>query len=76
MPIFDTDGAPISYEMLGRIAPDPDSEVTVTGRLYAEIPVTGFETNAQNDDELIADLLKAYVLKDADVLDFDAEHIQ
>ena len=38
MPIFDTDGAPISYEMLGRIAPDPDSEVTVTGRLYAEIP--------------------------------------
>ena len=51
MPIFDTDGAPISYEMLGRIAPDPDSEVTVTGRLYAEIPVTNFETNAQNDDE-------------------------
>ena len=27
MPIFDTDGAPISYEMLGRIAPDPDSEI-------------------------------------------------
>ena len=54
----------------------PDSEVTVTGRFYAEIPVTNFETNAQNDDELIADLLKAYVLKDADVLDFDAEHIQ
>ena len=76
MPIFDTDGAPISYEMLGRIAPDPDSGVTVTGRLYAEIPVTNFETNAQNDDELIADLLKAYVLKDADVLDFDAEHIR
>ena len=36
MPIFDTDGAVISYEMLGRIAPEPDSEVTVTGRLYAE----------------------------------------
>ena len=76
MPIFDNDGAVISYEMLGRIAPDPDSEVTVTGRLYAEIPITNFETNAQNDEELIADLLKAYVLKDADVLDFDAEHIQ
>ena len=76
MPIFDTDGAPISYEMLGRIAPDPDSEVTVTGRLYAEIPITNFETNAQNDEELIADLLKAYKLADADVLDFDAEHIQ
>ena len=76
MPIFDTDGAPISYEMLGRIAPEPDSEVTVTGRLYAEIPVANFETNAQNDDELITVLLKAYVLKDADVLDFDAEHIQ
>ena len=76
MPIFDTDGAPISYEMLGRIAPDTDSEVTVTGRLYAEIPVTNFETNAQNDDELIADLLKAYVLKDADVLDFDAEELR
>ena len=76
MPIFDTDGAPISYEMLGRIAPEPDREVTVTGRFYAEIPVTNFETNAQNDDELITDLLKAYKLADADVLDFDAEELR
>ena len=76
MRIFDADGAPLSYQHLGRLAPDPDREVTVTGRFYAEIPVTNFETNAQNDEELIADLLKAYKLADADVLDFDAQELR
>lgn len=76
MRIFDADGAPLSYQHLGALAPEPDREVTVTGRFYAEIPITNFETNAQNDDELIADLLKAYKLADADVLDFDAQELR
>ena len=73
MRIFDSDGAPISYERLGSLAPDPGGPWRITGRLYAEIPITNHETNTDNDQALIRELVEAYRLGDADVLDFDME---
>ena len=73
MRIFDSDGAPLSYQHLGRLAPEPPPEYEVTGRLYAEIEVTQFPTTATTEHELIQDLVKAYHLRDADTLDFDLE---
>lgn len=72
MNIFDSDGAPISYEHLGWIAPQPDPEWYFTGRVYAEFDVTDFATTATHEDELKNDL-RAYFAKDADTLDFDME---
>lgn len=74
MRIFDSDGAPISYEHLGSLAPDPGGPWKITGRLYAEIPITDHETYTDSDQELIRELVEAYRLGDADVLDFDQEN--
>ena len=73
MRIFDSDGAPYSYEHLGRLAPEPPPEWQANGRLRVEIPVKDFPTTARDEDELLADLVMAYNLQDADVLDFDME---
>ena len=71
--IFDSDGAPLSYQHLGRLAPEPPAEHEVTGRLYAEIEITQFPTTATTRHELLQDLINAYHLRDADTLDFDRE---
>ena len=71
MRVFDTDGAPISYEHLGRLAPEPPGEWEASGRLYAEIEIRDFPTTATTEHELIQDLVRAYHLRDADTLDFD-----
>ena len=73
MRIFDTDGAPISYEHLGHLAPESPGEWEATGRLYAEIEIRDFPTTATTEHELIQDLVRAYHLRDADTLDFDLE---
>lgn len=73
MRIFDSDGAPISYERLGSLAPDPGGPWKITGRLYAEIPIADHETYTDSDQELIRELVEAYRLGDADTLDFDME---
>src|SRR5699024_8801122 len=71
--IFDSDGAPLSYQHLGRLAPEPPAEHEVTGRLYAEIELPQFPTTATTRHELLKDLINAYHLRDADTLDFDME---
>src|SRR5699024_6149655 len=71
--IFDSDGAPLSYQHLGRLAPEPPAEHEVTGRLYAEIEITHSPTTATTRHELLQDLINAYHLRDADTLDFDME---
>lgn len=73
MRIFDSDGAPLSYERLGALAPDPGGPWKITGRLYAEIPITDHETETESEAALLAELVRAYHLKDADTLDFDME---
>src|SRR5699024_2489186 len=71
--IFDSDGAPLSYQHLGRLAPGPPAEHEVTGPLHAEIEITQFPTTATTTHELLQDLINAYHLRDADTLDFDME---
>lgn len=64
---------PYDHVQAGYGAPEPPPEHEVTGRLYAEIPVTGFTTTATTHAELLEDLIDAYHLRDADTLDFDME---
>lgn len=72
MRIFDSDGAPYSYEHLGRLAPEPPPEWEFNGRVYAEWDVRNFATTATDETELKNDL-RAYFAKDSDTLDFDME---
>lgn len=70
--VFDNDGAPIDYQRLGTLAPEPPREWEFNGTLRAEWEVRDFPTTATNDDELLAEL-RAFFAQDADVLDFDTE---
>lgn len=72
MRIFDSDGAPYSYEHLGRLAPEPPPEWEFNGHVHAVWEVRDFATTATDDKELRDDL-RAYFAKDADSLDFDME---
>src|SRR5699024_7174147 len=71
--IFDSDGAPLSYQHLGRLAPEPPAEHEFNSPRYAEIDITRFPTAAPTRHELLQDLINAYHLRDADTLDFDME---
>lgn len=72
MRIFDADGAPMSYEALGSIAPQPPEPVTVTGRAFIEVPFR-FETMATTMEELEEDFIAQHDITGADTINLEVE---